>query len=95
MTSGINNLLVTLSDERSSVIIAFFCIPYFVFLALHVIVIMPYPFAAHEKWAPNGSAAVVLTGCFMICGPGTISMIIFLICIWVICELSFDLDVMI
>ena len=67
-----NNVLVTLSNERSSVIVTFAGVVPSLFMLLQIILMLPYPLAVHAKWAPNGLAAVVLVGCFMICGAGTV-----------------------
>ena len=65
------SVLVTLSNERSSVMMAFAGVVPSLFKLFQSILILPYPLAVHVKWAPNGLAAVVLVGCFMILGAGT------------------------
>ena len=65
-----NNVLVTLSNERSSVMVALAgVVPSMLFQS---ILMLPYPLALQVKCAPNGIAAVVLVGCFMIFGAGTV-----------------------
>ena len=63
-------MLVTVSSERSSVITAFEGIFLSPSVFFQLIFIWPYPSATHLKCAPNGRAAVVLTGCCKICGGG-------------------------
>ena len=66
-----NNVLDTLSNERSSVMVAFAGVVPSSFMLFQNILMLPYPLAVQVKCAPNGLDAVVLVGCFMIRGAGT------------------------